>query len=141
MLRIGVEIFELHPVQSQRLLLRPVPGEDTPVRLHSKAGVIDGQQVFIGSVNIDPRSDGLNTEFGVLVDSPALAAQTLRLLQLLQHEAADEVRLKPGTERDLEWRRLNEQQQVDIIDSEPGASLWMRMKLYIQSLLIPESLL
>ena len=141
MLRIGVEIFELHPAQSQRLLLRPLPGEGTPLRLHTKAGVIDGRKVFIGSVNIDPRSENLNTEFGVLVDSPALATQTLRLMQLLQVEAAYEVRLKPGSERDLEWRRLDEQRRIEVIDSEPGADLWTRMKLYIQSLLIPESLL
>lgn len=141
MLRAGVEIFELHPVHGQRLLLRPVPGQDTPLRLHTKAGVIDGTKVFIGSVNIDPRSEGLNTEFGVLIDSPALAAQTQLLLQLVQAEAAYEVRLKPGTQRDLEWLRLDEQQRVEVIDSEPGADLWMRIKLYILSLLIPESLL
>ena len=34
---------------------------------------IDEKQVFIGSFNFDPRSAYLNTEIGVLLDSPNLA--------------------------------------------------------------------
>ncbi len=37
--------------------------------------IIDERWVFIGSMNLDPRSAFLNTEMGVLVDSPELAAQ------------------------------------------------------------------
>jgi len=37
--------------------------------------IIDGRWVFVGSMNIDPRSANLNTEMGVLVESPELAAQ------------------------------------------------------------------
>jgi putative cardiolipin synthase len=43
--------------------------------LHTKAMIIDGRWVFVGSMNIDPRSANLNTEMGVLVESPELAAQ------------------------------------------------------------------
>jgi putative cardiolipin synthase len=35
--------------------------------------VIDHRHVFIGSMNFDPRSRYLNTEMGVIVDSPGLA--------------------------------------------------------------------
>jgi putative cardiolipin synthase len=37
--------------------------------------VIDGSTVFIGTFNLDPRSANLNTEVGVLVDSPQLGQQ------------------------------------------------------------------
>jgi putative cardiolipin synthase len=43
--------------------------------LHSKAVLIDDRWVYVGSMNLDPRSAILNTEMGVLVESPELAAQ------------------------------------------------------------------
>jgi len=43
--------------------------------LHTKALVIDGHWVLVGSMNLDPRSANLNTEMAVLVDSAELASQ------------------------------------------------------------------
>jgi putative cardiolipin synthase len=43
--------------------------------LHTKAMIIDRRWVFVGSMNLDPRSAFLNTEMGVLVESPELAEQ------------------------------------------------------------------
>jgi putative cardiolipin synthase len=37
--------------------------------------VFDRQRVFIGSMNFDRRSMHLNTEVGLIIDSPALAEQ------------------------------------------------------------------
>ncbi|MDQ0572577.1 putative cardiolipin synthase [Variovorax paradoxus] len=140
MLRAGIEIYELHPQLGQRLLL---PGEiaNAPLRLHSKAAVIDRKQMFIGSVNFDPRSQGLNTEFGLLIRSPSLAAEALSLMDLLKKNASYQVRLKQGSERDLEWLFVDSNSQKTTIDSEPGSDVWTRLKLYMQSLLIPESFL
>jgi len=47
--------------------------------LHGKTFVFDRTSVFIGSVNLDPRSLEQNTEVGVLVQSPDLAAEVGRL--------------------------------------------------------------
>ena len=41
--------------------------------LHAKLMALDEKQVFIGSFNFDPRSAYLNTEIGVLLNSPRLA--------------------------------------------------------------------
>ncbi|WP_111896185.1 phospholipase D family protein [Acinetobacter sp. MB5] len=41
--------------------------------LHAKLMELDQKQVFIGSFNLDPRSSKLNTEIGVVLDSPSLA--------------------------------------------------------------------
>jgi putative cardiolipin synthase len=116
-------------------------GEGTLLRLHTKAAVIDGAKVFIGSVNFDPRSEALNTEFGVFVDSPVLAAQALAIFARMRDDATWRVRLKPDTERDLQWVRSEGEKIVELIELEPGADLWTRAKLYIQSFVIPESLL
>jgi putative cardiolipin synthase len=40
--------------------------------LHAKAFVMDRKQVFIGSFNLDPRSDRENTEIGIVFDSSKL---------------------------------------------------------------------
>ena len=37
--------------------------------------MFDRKDVFIGSFNLDPRSSAINTEAGLYVESPALAAQ------------------------------------------------------------------
>lgn len=41
--------------------------------LHAKTFAVDGQRIFVGSFNFDPRSMHLNTELGFLIDSPTLA--------------------------------------------------------------------
>ena len=44
--------------------------------LHAKITVFDRRQVFMGSMNFDQRSKRLNTEIGLIIDSPELAQQT-----------------------------------------------------------------
>lgn len=65
------------PNISQQLIDRyPRIAENDPVfAIHAKSMVIDEKIVFVGTFNLDPRSANLNTEVGVLVDSPALARQ------------------------------------------------------------------
>jgi phosphatidylserine/phosphatidylglycerophosphate/cardiolipin synthase-like enzyme len=46
--------------------------------LHAKTAVIDQSIVFIGSMNLDPRSDSTNTELGVIINSPEFAREVLR---------------------------------------------------------------
>ena len=43
------------------------------ITLHAKSFVVDGRYTFVGSMNLDQRSAKLNTEQGIVVDSPALA--------------------------------------------------------------------
>ncbi len=71
----GASLFELRAdPQIQALVdVPPVAGEFTG--LHTKAAVIDRRQVFIGSMNLDPRSANINTEMGIIADSPGLAEE------------------------------------------------------------------
>ena len=43
--------------------------------LHAKTFAVDRERIFVGSFNLDPRSQRLNTEMGVLLQSAALAAR------------------------------------------------------------------
>ncbi|WP_290631883.1 phospholipase D family protein [Aquisalimonas sp.] len=47
--------------------------------LHSKAQLLDGEEVFIGSFNLDPRSANINTEMGVFVADPTLVRELRQL--------------------------------------------------------------
>ncbi len=51
-----------------------------PESLHSKVAVIDGRWLIVGSFNIDPRSEHLNSELAVLIDSPELASAEERIM-------------------------------------------------------------
>jgi putative cardiolipin synthase len=41
--------------------------------LHAKTLVIDATAVFIGTYNLDPRSENLNTEAGVVIEDAVVA--------------------------------------------------------------------
>lgn len=73
----GVQLYELQPSRGERQRLTAA-GRSSGISLHAKAIVIDRRLVFIGSMNLDQRSQLLNTEMGVLVDCPALAGQVGR---------------------------------------------------------------
>lgn len=82
MLEAGVELYEISPALiggNGRSKLRSGPALSHG-RLHAKTVVIDQQTVFIGSMNLDPRSADKNTELGIFIDSPELALQVLAVL-------------------------------------------------------------
>jgi len=75
-------------------------------------------------MNLDPRSANLNTEMGVLVDSPALAQQ-LRT-QFEQNASPDlSYRVELDAEHGLVWHdRSNGQERT--LEDEPDASVGRR---------------
>ncbi len=64
LLRTGIDIYELSPTRIQRNERFSLPGSSLG-RLHAKLAAIDQSTVYIGSVNLDPRSDSTNTELGL----------------------------------------------------------------------------
>ena len=67
----GVQLYELKPRAGVGQTAAQDPGKG--VTLHAKSFVVDGRFTFVGSMNLDQRSENLNTEQGIVVDSPALA--------------------------------------------------------------------
>ncbi|MEX2614747.1 MAG: phospholipase D family protein [Alphaproteobacteria bacterium] len=76
----GVEIFEMRPhaefVKRDWNWLKPT----SAANLHTKAAVIDGELVLIGSFNLDPRSIRLNTEIALAVRNERLAGQVRKFI-------------------------------------------------------------
>jgi len=79
LLKAGIELYEYKPhpfIQTELVERYPRLARYNPVfALHAKSMVIDGEHVFIGTFNLDPRSANLNTEVGVLIESPELGQQ------------------------------------------------------------------
>jgi len=58
-----------------------IPMPSPRVGLHSKSFVVDGRVAMIGSHNFDPRSEGFNTENGLIVWDDAFAAHLEALIR------------------------------------------------------------
>ncbi len=74
----GVQLWELRPIAAQRERASPF-FSDSSASLHAKSFVFDRQRVFVGSINLDPRSITLNTESGVVVYQKELAQEMAEL--------------------------------------------------------------
>jgi putative cardiolipin synthase len=100
MLRSGVELYELRPEPGP--VRKRLFGGGSKAGLHTKAIVFDRKDVFIGSFNLDARSSAINTEAGLYVESPALAAQVIEFM----NEGVDpdiSFRLELDKEGKLSW--------------------------------------
>ena len=78
LLNMGLQIYEYKPYpEVQRILLEryaELEAKQPVFSLHAKTMVIDSSIVFIGTYNLDPRSQNLNTEIGIIVNHPDLAS-------------------------------------------------------------------
>ena len=73
-LRGGVELFEMKRKAGSETGRKQLSVTGSSgASLHTKAMLIDRRWVYVGSMNLDPRSAYLNTEMGILADSPELA--------------------------------------------------------------------
>jgi putative cardiolipin synthase len=82
LLRAGVRLFELKPTRMRQRHedkddkeARRTVGGSAGASLHAKTFAVDRERIFVGSFNLDPRSARLNTESGVILDSPVLASR------------------------------------------------------------------
>lgn len=136
-LKAGVELHEMKPTLSdpQRKEAPAAspstrPGSST-AGLHAKTFVFDRRWVFVGSMNLDPRSVKLNTELGIIVDCPELAREMIQGAEALLPGRAYRVEL---TSAGLQWT-TKEQGQTIHLDSEPGAGFWKRLMWRVSALL------
>jgi putative cardiolipin synthase len=104
--------------------------------LHAKLFVFDRQRVFIGSMNFDQRSMHLNTEIGLIIDSPELAQQTAaRFEAVVNPENSYEVSLVQdvGKSKRLVWRTMEGSTSV-VYEREPARSGWQRFQAIFTAL-------
>ncbi len=137
LLREGIALYEWSPARGGRVLREMFAG-GTVLRLHAKAALIDHEWVFLGSMNFDPRSRDLNTEFGLLIRSPALAEEVHALLQRLMREGAYRLHLDDDG-RTLHWTAGDSDLHVE--EFEPDTDFGSRLLLDLLEPLVPEELL
>ena len=140
LLENGVELYEI------RSLLGNIrgSGQTTAISrfgnysLHAKLFVFDRKKVFIGSMNFDQRSMHLNTEIGLIIDSPTLAKQIAeRFDAMVQPVNSYQLLLRPSTTgraSSLVWLTQEDGKAVEY-NREPARSDWQRIKVNMLSLL------
>ena len=118
------ELYEYRPdaVTQTELYQRLALGQPVPhFGLHAKTSVYDRKTVFVGSFNLDPRSENLNTEIGILVESEELSnAVADSILNDMGPGNAWLVRL--NDDGDTEWVTAQDGEETIETDSEPLAS-------------------
>lgn len=135
MLQSGVILYEINPEDPVKYKtlgdFRSAKGG-----LHAKVALMDQQRVFIGSMNLDARSAVANTELGMVIDSPALTQDILRLI----YAANVSYRLRLGPRGDIEWVEVENGREI-VHTTEPNLGFWARFKLFLLSPLVSERLL
>lgn len=134
LLEAGVELFEVRPDAAIRAaIVNTAPADSALMGLHAKAIIVDGVRVFVGSMNLDPRSVSLNSEMGIVVESPSLARE---LAAVFARDAAAENawQVMFDGERELVWRAGN-----DIRTIQPARDLWQRVQDFV-FILVPVEL-
>jgi len=115
LLKSGVRIFEFRA--DAHILGTQISAEEGAIStLHTKAFIVDAQELFIGSFNFDPRSANINTELGVIIRSPELAEAAANAINNALAEKTYEVFLNDKGK--LRWRGLEKGQEV-VHDKEP----------------------
>ena len=140
LLRAGVRLYELKPSALQdEPGSKGTYGGSSSASLHAKTFALDRTLMFVGSFNFDPRSALLNTEMGLLIESPALAEGLATGFDQEVPDLSYEVRLRSEGHK-LEWLEATPEGRT-IHTAEPGSGRLRRALVKVLSLLPIEWLL
>jgi putative cardiolipin synthase len=144
----GVLIYELKPDSISEHRKGRVAAKSA-ASLHTKVFILDRNTVFIGSLNLDPRSVDINTEMGILFHSPEMASDLAKALDSEGLEHVYELKLvrSPAESKgefttytwNIEWLERVDGETIRHT-SEPGIGVWDSIKLFFASM-APESLI
>lgn len=136
-LREGVDLYELRPDPQRTGKSAAIHrGSTASAVLHAKLLIIDRETIFVGSYNIDPRSGQLDSQNGILVRSPELAAQLAGVFEMVTTPSyAYRVTLEGNR---LTWTAEKAGKPVEY-HKDPETNFWRRWKATIIGRLAPES--
>lgn len=121
LLESGSQLNVLRPDARMRSL-HEIPGFSAKrFGLHGKVAMLDDDKVFVGTLNLDPRSMFLNTEIGLLVHSSELNA-LVRKAFLPDLEPENSWRLKLSETGQIEWHSHD-----GVLTSQPAAGPGQRL--------------
>jgi putative cardiolipin synthase len=105
--------------------------------LHAKLVVFDRRRVFVGSMNFDQRSFHLNTEIGLLIDSPELAREIGHRFDAVTQPANSYALILSDTDafgrRKIRWSG-DVDGQIVVLDEEPAVDAWRRLTVDFMAL-------
>ena len=101
--------------------------------------VIDEDVVYIGSMNLDPRSESTNTELGIVARCPELAKNVARMIDASRLYSSYELRFAADG-RSLQWVVMGSQPEV-VLSSEPEVTPFMQFRNMLPAPFVPEQLL
>jgi putative cardiolipin synthase len=144
LLRAGVILYELKPSAYAELAkkkYRSGPGGSSRASLHAKTYMVDRHQLFIGSLNLDPRSAQLNTEMGIVVDSAPLCEMLGKVIDAALLDVAYQVVLEtdPATGKEQMVWVTQEDGVLRTYRSEPDMNAWDHFKQGVLRMLPVES--
>ena len=134
LLDMGVELWE---ARADAAKITVKAGDTTlsePLTLHTKGILVDRKQVFVGSLNLDPRSIDLNTEMGILINSEALGARMAD--DALVDIPTIAYRLRLDEKHKIRWHATIDGQEV-VETREPLTSAWQRFVAWFLKI-VPE---
>lgn len=138
MLEMGVDLHELKPIPNAPPKKRRLATSGSSrSSLHAKTFVFDRKRVFVGSFNFDPRSALLNTELGIVIDSPVIAQKVADMAELAMTPAYSHrlsLARPDGEKRKILWTSDGGQGLVTT-DGEPNATRWQRLLIDLLMLL------
>jgi len=121
----GVEMHELRPDSDEIRRDWSTVALTSKSLLHTKAMVFDRETVFIGSMNLDPRSTDINTEMGMLIPSKELAAIVIDYMDM-GASLANSYAVKLNQDDDLTWVTQEPDGSLITLDKEPDTSALKR---------------
>ncbi|PWD80561.1 hypothetical protein DC083_08060 [Ignatzschineria ureiclastica] len=121
----GVDIYELKKSYADNV---PEPSDrglvgSSASSLHAKTFVVDSERLFIGSLNLDPRSAKINTEMGVVILNDQL---TQDVESIIKRNLLDRSYKVISEEGKLRWQVFENGELVKTYDVEPNTNIWQR---------------
>ncbi len=132
-IRAGAELYEVRANAGREL----GSCDDHPdsLTLHTKVFLFDRRYMFVGSLNLDPRSVEINAEMGILIDSPefagGMAEAVTEKLATATYSVVENSRGK------LEWHATIDGEE-HIETKEPLTSWWRRFNAWFMKI-VPDS--
>ena len=141
LLRGGVIIYEMNKkISKEEKQEKKGPHGSSKASLHAKSFVLDNKHVFIGSLNLDPRSVTENTEIGVVIQSPEIAVSMSEWFDQHIDKIAFRLELKKDAQgrEDILWHGIVDG-QPKTFDVDPYTGFWKRFGIALMGLLPIES--
>lgn len=143
LVEMGVKPYEVKPYSSKKFFETKIWANHHSLSLHTKMIIFDNDRIGIGSANIDPRSDKLNTETFMIVSSEKLVKEQREILdEIINLENLYQLswgKYPNGFDEDITnygpiWHTL-EEGKIKTYYSPPHAGFWKKIGTNLFSLL------